>query len=191
MGDFKFTITTANLIAFGSGGPGFNNRVLTSGGGVVNGNSSAGFTVTINAEYTGAYPPPDLKDPAFSLAIDQISIWAMKYPSYGTTNEAYWTETTAGHGGVSPSVFLTEATDITDATNYKQIIWNPGDWEINGTNIIRTFQLPTGVNYFPAIDGLEIIGHGVLFADVPEPSAFALIAMGGLSLAYWWRRRRN
>lgn len=185
VGDFTFSVTLTGS-APASNGPGFPNRVLGSSGVAVG--SSSDMTVQISASYNGPHPVGGEVAQGFQLNIDQISIYALKHPAWtGTTNEIWWTETTADHNGVSPSTFTLIDGGYTDASNYTKLSWNPADWVLNGTSLTRTFRLPNGTDLVYAdfmVDGLEIIGSGSFIYTIPESSSVAMILAGAIFIRH-------
>ena len=152
VGDFLFRFCAGGTFC-GSSGPTFVNRVLGSSGSqccYIEPSGNNKFVVT--AIYTGtnrAYANN------IHLDIDQLSIYALAYPSITTTNECWWEETTQWHTSRSPSTWLTWSTAYTDATKYQQVFWNPPDFAVqDGFSVTRTFLIPANKQF---VDGLELV----------------------------------
>lgn len=197
-GDFTFTPTVTSAF-FSQGGPIFPNRVLTSASANQYSGTSGGadpFTAVLNYSYTGtpvdAAPVPNYR---ISLIIDSISIYGVKYNTASFPgNTLAFSETTPGFLATSSAITLNNATASTaaglqDATPYLQLVWNPEDFMISGTNGSRSFALVSESQR--PIDGFEVFGRiEVTYDAIPEPSAIALGAIGLTALLFFRKRRQ-
>jgi hypothetical protein len=158
---------------------------------------SAGFSLPITASYNGAAPGPGPY--ALKVEITGLSIYGCTWSGAGNTTLAL-EETTASHAQASSTLSGLTVYGYPDntcwfATTYKQLVWDPGDYEVSlaGLNsaVTRTFDIVDG-NTSRLLDGLEITGRvSLIYGAVPEPGAVTLLATGLIGLlAYAWRKRR-
>lgn len=202
-GNFTFSPTVSGL-PFTSNGPVFTGGVLADGTfGDVSAalEAIANFGMTLNASYGGAAPGDAAIIPNYRLLVEvtNLSLWAADYP--GTqVGQAELIETTSGHAQQSATTILNITSAVGSAASYKQLIWDPGDYEVPlaGLNdaVVRTFSVLTysGFNDYRYADGFEIQGRVSLVYDVapvPEPSAFILACLGLAGTAGYVRRKRK
>ena len=185
---FTFSPTVASS-SFSGTGPGFTFRQLHDAGGASG--DSIDWTNTVSASWSGPAPLDAMPNPNYKiqLNITSLRIYGAAYFAFpGTTNLAFG-EITPDHFGNSTSISLnvvSSVPNLTFASNYKQLTWDPADFQTNGTSMSRTFILLANTD--KAIDGFEVFGNVTITYDaVPEPSvlALALSAAGILT----WRRR--
>jgi len=198
IGDFTFTPTVESGI-YASNGPIFNNnRVLTNG--ITNASSTAGNTGTWSMSVTGSYagtPADAAENPNFriTLIIESISIYAASYGNPAPPNNLLaWTETTAGHMSSSEPITLiyagSTAANLNTATNFRQLVWNPDDFLIDGTTSARSFGFLTDT--IRPIDGFEITGRiEITYDTIPEPSTTALGVLGLATVSFLFFRNRR
>jgi len=189
LGSFSFTPA---VVGAPNAPPGvtFANRVLADGPLNTEVQSySDSFSLTIVGSFDDALPSY-ATNPRITLKISELSIWAVQAYDPGTT--AQFAETTVGHTSNSSSVALVDTrsgtgngTTGTVAEHYRQLVWNPADFEVNGTTSTRTFNLP-GARY--SMDGLIIKGEISLSYEAPEPASAALLTIGSIGVLA--RRRK-
>lgn len=195
IGDFNFN-PVVNGLELSSGGVYFPDRVLTDGG---NGAFSAYQTsMTISGSWNGVTPVDAAPQPNYRLTlyVTSISIWAH---NWGGVVETWFEETTAGNGAISPKIYAPNSNAFEDASDYSQLIWNPGGFSLDGTSVSRSF-LVTDTNGggsdagFTILDGFAITGYVTLTYDaVPEPGSLGMLAAGAtfLLLMAGLKRRRK
>ena len=188
-GNFKFS-NIVNSTIFSGAGPQFPNRVLSDGPNAVSGESIT-WTNTISVTWTDGTPGvvPEIPTNArVRLNITQLSVYAVACCGLtGANTNLMFSEITLGHETNSPSLTL-NAVDfggLNTASNYKQLVWDPVDFTVSGTNLTRTFVLTGDADF--AVDGFEIIGNAQFIYDVPEPASGILFAS---AICLLWRRRR-
>lgn len=168
-GDFSF-VPTLGGPGFSSMGPIFANRVLASGSGDWSGwnwGASGGSGPSIVGTYTGPLPSDAAAVPNYQLTLEitSISIWASSV--YVGPFSVWWSETTAGHAGTSPTVSSgggTASSHINWASSYAQLQWDPADFSVAGLTSTRDFTIPVTTGNV-AIDGFEIEGRVILTYD--------------------------
>jgi hypothetical protein len=129
---------------------------------------AAGFVLPITASYNGPGPSDASANPNYRLRLEitHISIWGGAYPSSSLQTLA-WSETTAGHSATSPSIALAADTNYQLASNYRQLVWDPTDFD----------QPIAGVNYAYTRTFDILGGNGLRFGD-------GIIVKGLVSLVY-------
>lgn len=181
--------TFSNIVrgtASSSAGPTFPNRVLSDGPSLTYVAQSITFTNTISVRWTGGDPSPTdpPRDLRIRLNISQISIYGMACCSgNGANTNMAFHEITPGHDATSPSVGLKDLgfVSIGLASSYNQLIWDPIDFTVSGTNLTRTFVIQGDANF--VVDGFEIIGNAQFIYNIPEPAAASLLGAGVVALA--------
>ncbi len=187
VGDFTITIT-ATSASIGSQGPHFGESGLTrvlgdyGVGDVSSFAQSTTSSLSITATYTGPALPGGAYDDSFQLTLDQVSIYAIKHPAWAGGADFYITETTGANPGASSTTTLTTNPNYNTGSAYTHIVWNPGDFAINGgTSSTRTFTFANAADLF-AVDGIEIIGSAVRTYNIPESASLAILALGAAAL---------
>jgi hypothetical protein len=200
VGNFDITVSAAGSF-FATVGVRFPGRVLTNYDGTnypQESKTSHANEFAVSVTYTGPAGPlgtiPGSEQ--VSLAIDSISIYALKVPTIGTSS-VHWVETTAGHTGSGPSVALIEDNQSGTASNYTNVAWTTTPDLVvlgaTGTTITRFFEIPPGFGdtttdeSYNSFDGFIVAGVANFSYAIPEPASLGLLALG--SLAIFGRRR--
>lgn len=193
-GLFTFAPSVSSTL-FSSGGPLFTNRVLTTTPTSGYSGNSIQFVANLNFSYIGPVPVDAAPTPNFqiNLIITSISIYGVKYNTTDLATLAF-SETTVGHLATSSAITLNNVAsgpaNLNNATQFKQLAWNPDDFFVTGTNGTRSFALITEAGGQRPIDGFEVFGRIELTYDtIPEPTTVTL-GLVGLS-AVWFSRKRK
>lgn len=182
LGDFGFTLAFTDIKASDYGAT-FANGVLSNGALQYSyAGYSTGWTATVNAAWTGILPPDAAASPnvKISLIIDSMSIYGLVNSSQSPSTNFAFSELTAGHAANSPAITVTALTSSQApagymvASNYTQLVWNPDDYFVDGSNMSRIFKVTDN----RVIDGFQISGRvQITYETIPEPGTYAL--MGG------------
>jgi len=199
-GDFQFLVSASSPFLT-THGPTFTNRVLGDGG--ISGYSTyvdtgTQFLSTVTANWNGTFPTNFIPGTAtLQTSLTALKIWASGYNDPGLFR---FNETTPGH--TNSSAFMIPGTaslsipNFGFASNYVQMVWDPSDYSVSGTNQTRTFSTTVADNLsnpasyiLTALDGYEVLGNVTLtYEIIPEPSAVLLLGMGSAILTLSRRR---
>jgi hypothetical protein len=184
VGDFSFRIALGGAL-FSSSGPKFDGRIFQNADSGGQNAGSSNVVVVLTAQYTGTN---FVYANRFHLDVDQISIYALKHPSVGITNEIGWAETTSGRESVSPSVFLNANANMNVAAHYKQILWNPPDVPAQDAfSMTRTFCLSQDPDSISGVDGFEILCSATLERrETPREMVIPVAESSPFSIGYGW-----
>jgi len=186
-GNFSFSPTVVDTLSsyYSGTAPGFPNRVLTDGGGYSD--DAPNFLATINASWLGGLPsdtvsevPPNFR---IKLNITGVSIYGTSYLSAGSLG---FQETGGGSQTLQAMPITPNFAGLATASNYAQIVWDPVDALVAGTNTSRSFTLAHTGEARP-VDGFEVFGNVQLLYDIPEPSA-GMLALAGFGFVVIRRR---
>lgn len=187
---------------FSGTGPKFVGRVLANGSTTDVVGYLKDFSVPITASYNGPAPSDASATPDYKLLLEitKISLYGARSDATSGSTLA-WSEVTSGHSATSPSIALTIAAGAAQGSKsmYKQLAWDPADYEVSLTGLNGTFTRTFGADApyagtgdWRLVDGMEIEGRVHLsYNAVPEPAAVVLLATSLIGLlAYAWRKKK-
>ena len=193
LGDFSFTPVFTNIKASDYGVT-FVNGVPANGAGQYSyAGFSTGWTVTVNAAWTGILPPEAAASPnvKISLIIDSISIYGLVNSSQSPSTNFAFSELTAEHAASSSAVTVTALTSgqapagYMNVGNYTQLVWNPADYVVDGASMSRIFKVSDN----RVIDGFQISGRiQTTYETIPEPGTYALMGCAAFAILGFRKR---